>query len=240
MMVGPERPPGRDADLLCDEVEARHRFRDGMFHLDAPVQLEEEEVVSVEDELDRARALVPDRTAEGDRGVEHRLSNTGRETRRGRFLEHLLVPALDRAVALAQRDDVAVRVGEKLHLDVAGPLEIALAVERPVPERALRLALGSGEGLVELGRRTDDPHPSAAAARSRLDDEREPDLVRRSVRKDRDTGLACDSLRGELVPADRERLRRRADPRQRGGSHRRGEGRVLGQEPVSGVDCVCA
>jgi hypothetical protein len=29
------------------------------------------------------------------------------------------VPALDRAVALAEMDDVAVRIGEHLHLDVA-------------------------------------------------------------------------------------------------------------------------
>ena len=61
--------------------------------------------------------------------------------------------ALDRAVALAEMDDVAVRVGEDLHLDVAGVVEIALDVDGRVREvrlplaasrvvRALDLALG--------------------------------------------------------------------------------------------------
>ena len=37
----------------------------------------------------------------------------------GRFLDHLLVAALEGAVALEQVDDVALAVGEDLHLDVA-------------------------------------------------------------------------------------------------------------------------
>ena len=38
--------------------------------------------------------------------------------RTGRLLEHLLVPALGRAVALEEVDDVAVTVAEHLHLEV--------------------------------------------------------------------------------------------------------------------------
>ena len=44
----------------------------------------------------------------------------GVDGRRGRLLDDLLVAALDRALPLEEVDDVAVLVGEDLHLDVAG------------------------------------------------------------------------------------------------------------------------
>ena len=47
--------------------------------------------------------------------------------------------ALDRAVALAEMDHVPVRVGEHLHLDVPGILEIPLHVDGGIGE--VRLAL---------------------------------------------------------------------------------------------------
>ena len=53
--------------------------------------------------------------------------------------------ALDRALALAEVDDVAVRIGEHLHLDVPGILEIALDVDGRVGEVRLPLALGGLE-----------------------------------------------------------------------------------------------
>ena len=59
--------------------------------------------------------------------------------------------ALDRAVAHPEHGDAAV-VPEQLGLDVPGPLEIALAEDRVVPEGGLGLALRGGERLVELGR----------------------------------------------------------------------------------------
>ena len=47
------------------------------------------------------------------------LALLGGEGGRGGFLQHLLVAALQRAVALAQVDRVAVAVGDHLELDVA-------------------------------------------------------------------------------------------------------------------------
>ena len=58
--------------------------------------------------------------------------------------------ALDRAVALAEMDHVAVRVGEHLHLDVARILEVALDVDRRVGEVRLPLALRRLERLRRL------------------------------------------------------------------------------------------
>ena len=81
------------------------------------------------------------------------------------LLDQLLVASLDRAVPFAQGDDRSVRVGEKLHLDVARALQVALAVERPVTERAGGLALRGGQRLLELRRVAHDAHAPPAAAR---------------------------------------------------------------------------
>ena len=89
--------------------------------------------------------------------------------------------SLNRAVALAERDDAAVRIGEELHLDVPWTLEIPLAVERPVGERPGGLALRRGERFVELRRRADDTHPAPATSGGCLDEKREPDLLGRPV-----------------------------------------------------------
>src|SRR5207244_3273247 len=109
--------------------------------------------------------------------------------------------ALHRALALAHREHVAVGVSEQLDLDVAGTLDVPLAENAFVAERAVRLTLRRGERLVELVGRTDDPHSASAAARRSFDDEREADLVGLAGRDDRHPRLARDSLRVELVPA---------------------------------------
>ena len=76
--------------------------------------------------------------------------------------------ALDRAVALAEVDHVALRVGEHLDLDVAGVLEVALDVDARVGEELLALARGALERLLELVLGQRDPEALAAAAAGRL------------------------------------------------------------------------
>ena len=58
-----------------------------------------------------------------------RRAPVARQARRGRLLDHLLVAALQRAVALAERDHAAAAVAEDLHLDVAGRAHEALDVD---------------------------------------------------------------------------------------------------------------
>ena len=136
-----------------------------MLDLDPPVQLEEVEVAPVEHELDRARAAVADRPAERDRGLAHPRAQVGIEGGGGGLLEHLLMAALDRALALAEREHRAVLVGEELNLDMARPLDVALAEDGVVAEGRLRLALGRGERLVQLCRARGRP---ASRGRRRL------------------------------------------------------------------------
>ena len=119
-----QRLAGGDAQLPLDQVQAGDHLGHRMLDLQAGVHLHEVEASpsGVDDELDRAGADVADRPGRGDGGLAH----AGAQRRRscpgaGRLLDHLLVAALHRAVALEQVDAVAVAVGEDLHLDVARP-----------------------------------------------------------------------------------------------------------------------
>ena len=56
------------------------------------------------------------------------------------------MPALERAVALPEVDDVAVGVGEDLDLDVPGPVDVLLEVDAAVLEGGLGLVAGGLEG----------------------------------------------------------------------------------------------
>ena len=211
-----------------------------MLDLDAAVQLEEEEVAPVEHELGGAGARVADRLRERDRRLAHLRPQLRVDRGRGRLLEHLLVAALHRAVALPERQHGPVGVGEELDLDVARTLDVALAEDRAVAEGRLRLPRSGLERLLELVRLAHDPHPAAAASGRRLDEEREADLRRLAGGHDGHPRLQGDPLRRELVAALAKRLRGRADPGQPGRVHCGREVGVLGEEAVAGMDRVGA
>ena len=133
--------------------------------------------VAREQALDRAGAAVPDRARglDGDRADP--LAQRVVDRRRRRLLDELLVAALDRAVALAEMDDVAVRVGEHLHLDVPRVLEVPLDVDGRVGEVRLAFAPGGLERALGLVGVAHDLQALAAAARRRLDRDRPAELV---------------------------------------------------------------
>ena len=94
---------------------------------------------------------------------------------RGRLLDHLLVAALHRAVALAEMDDVAVRVGEDLDLDVARRRRppspgSARPSRRRLPPRRGAAPIACGRSLA-----LDQPHAAPAAAGRGLDHQRQAD-----------------------------------------------------------------
>ena len=76
-----------------------------------------------------------------------------RQAGRRRLLDELLVTALDRAVALAERDDGPVAVAEQLDLDVAGGQDLALEVDRAVAEGRGGLGRSGDERSRQVGRR---------------------------------------------------------------------------------------
>jgi hypothetical protein len=120
---------GSDADLLLDDVDARHHLGDRMLDLHARVHFHEVEVaLLVHQELEGTRVGVLHGAGGIDDETAHLAANLFRNSDRGRFLEQLLVSALDRAFALAQMHDVAVMIAENLELDMPRRLEILLDV----------------------------------------------------------------------------------------------------------------
>ncbi|BBE22297.1 hypothetical protein MN0502_11800 [Arthrobacter sp. MN05-02] len=151
------------------------------------------------------------------------------------------MPALQRALALAEMDDGAGAVGQDLHLDVAGPLDQAFQEQRVVPERAGRDAARRDEDLGEVLRPVDGVHALAAAARGRLDEQREADVLRGAqqvlVGESRfgDAGDHGDTrgghvvLRADLVAHDVQGGNGRSDEDDPGLPQCVGEGRVLAE-----------
>ena len=128
------------------------------------------------------------------------------QERRGRLLDDLLVAALQRAVAGADDDDLAVLVGEDLCLDVPRLVEVALDEALAATERRDRLADRAVEQLGDLVAVAGDLQAAAAAAVRRLDRDRQAVLVgEREHLVD-----AVDRVRGARVRAAR-RPRRRCD-----------------------------
>ena len=98
-------------------------------------------------------------------------------TSAGRFgagceFDNLLVPPLDRAIALEEVDQTAVRVADELHLDVLGPLDELFEEDIGDAERRPGLAAGGFDRLLELVGGVNDAHAAAAAAHRRLHDDR--------------------------------------------------------------------
>ena len=77
------------------------------------------------------------------------VAGFGGELRRGAFLDQLLMPPLHRAIAFPEMDDVAVRVGQHLHLDVPGMLDVFFEVDVGVAEGGLGLGLGLLQGRLQ-------------------------------------------------------------------------------------------
>ena len=122
---------------------------------------------AVGDELDGAGALVIHRAGGGDRGLAHDVAQGFAHAGGRRLLDHLLMAALQRAVALAEMDDIAVAVGEHLELDMARRADVFLDQHARVAEGRLRLALRASNAASKSAclstRRMPLPPPPATA-----------------------------------------------------------------------------
>ena len=119
-----------------------------------------------------------------------RARNSGVSAGDGRLFQNLLMTALNRTLALEQMNDVAVRVGEHLELDVTRTLDLLLYVNGIVAERRPRLTDGRARGRFDLGAIGDETQSLAATTRGRLDEDR----ARRCA------GPPPAILRGSLLP----------------------------------------
>ena len=173
-----ERLAGGDPDLLLDEVDARDHLGHGMLDLDPRIDLDEVEVmVGVDQELAGAGIDIAGLAGQPDGGLAQRMPDLERERRGGRFLDELLVAALERAVPVPAVDDVPVLVGQDLDLDMARSVDELLDVDAGVLEGGLGLVAGGLQRDRKVLLVAADPHALAAAPRGRLDEHGVADLA---------------------------------------------------------------
>src|SRR4051812_10904375 len=166
-----------DEQLQPHQVETGHELCHGMLDLQPGVHLEEGKLtLLVEDELHRPGADVADGASSRYGSRAHPSAQRVIDRGRRRLLDDLLMPALNGALTLEERNDVAVGVREDLDLHMPRRLEIALEEDGRVTERAAGLALRSLDRVVQLRRGADNPHAPPAAARRSLDQQRKSDV----------------------------------------------------------------
>ena len=154
-----------------------------MLYLDPRVHLDENvlagpRALGFHQELHRPGAGVIDRLGEPHSVAAQRLAQGRVDIRRRCDLDHLLVAALDRAVALEQVHRVAPGIGEDLHLDMPRPAYRLLDEHRRVAECSFRLPHGRTERLSQHGRIIDPTHAATTAAGHRLDEHWKSDFLR--------------------------------------------------------------
>ena len=241
-----------DAELLAHQVDAGGFFGDGVFDLQAGIDLQEgNQAVRADEVFHRARAVVTGLAADGLRGGVDALALSVCKERCRRLLHELLKAALQRAIAGAHDDDVAVLIRQHLGLHVAGLIQVALHEALAATECGCGLARGGFVELRDLLAGVGHLHAAAAAAECGLNGNRQAVLVgegdylvstrnrvlrarcHRGLRGLRD--VAC----SDLVAEGGNGVGGGADPGEPCVDDLLGELRVFRKETVARVDRVC-
>ena len=127
--------PAAISICVAHQIDPRHQLGHRMLDLDPRVHFEEVKVaIGVGQELYRSGAVVTHRLRGLHRDRAHLSAHLGRDERRRRLLDHLLIAPLDGTFALEYMDRVALLVGQHLDFDMARALDELLDVETSVAE----------------------------------------------------------------------------------------------------------
>jgi hypothetical protein len=222
-----------------------------MLHLQARVHLQEIELPSiVEQELDGPGVFVSGGPGNLQGSQAHLCPQVGIEDGTGALLQHLLMPALQAALALAEVGCVSAPVQEHLDFHVSRTRDVLFEIHRRIAEsvhclRARGLELGRKPGRI-----LHEPHPFAAPPGHGFHHDRIPDA--RSLGRslfDRAQRLICSRDQRNSRPQQngpRAGLRRhqahrrspRADHDYPGIDAGLGEPRVFGKKSVARMDRI--
>ena len=168
-----------DLDLGLHDVDAGDFLGHRMLDLHAGVHLDEVELacVHIHQEFDGAGAFVIDLFGDLLAEATYTLALGAREVRgRGAFHD-LLVPTLDRAIALPKVIDVALAVAEDLNLDVAGALYHLFQIALTIAESGFRLATAFEHLLFQFLGLEDGAHAATTSAPGGFQHHWVPDFI---------------------------------------------------------------
>ena len=161
--------------------------------------------------------------------------------------------ALERAIAAAEPECRTVGIRQHLDLDVARMFEKLFGIDLRIAEGAARFLADKRKRIGKLRTRSDDAHAATAAAACRLEDQRKADLSGDACKASGSSGRAPSEPGTHGTFASRmARLAATLSPMVRmhsglGPMKVRpdrativGKGGILGEEPVSGMNCLCA
>ncbi len=244
-------PALRDENLPAYEVQPGDELGDRMLDLQARVHLQEREVATcIYDELDGAGVGVAERAAHRQRRRGHARAHVRRQRRGRRLFDDLLMAPLDRALALAQVNQVAVLVAEDLELDVAWLGDQLLEQQRRVAKSRQRLAPRGRQRRRQVACALHDAHALAAASRRGLDEHRIANVARRReeggvrllhtriARHDRHARARHQQLRLALATHTRDDLWHGTDEVEAGRATGGGKVGVLGQKAIARMNRV--
>ncbi len=223
-----------------------------MLDLEPGIHLDEVELAVLIEELDRAGARIFELAHGGGADFADFGALIGGNGRGVGFFPDLLVAPLQRTVAGAQVNRIALAVAHHLHFDVPGLGEVLLHIDGVVGEGGLGLRAGGRPGVEQVELAVRDLHAAPAAAGSGLDEDGIADLGGRALGLGFGRDLAPGAgdhgdaqfnrglLGGDLVAHDRDVMLGRADEGDLVLGQDAGKARVLAEEPVAGMDGVGA
>ena len=154
-----------DADLFAHEVDIGNALRNGVFHLQACIHLQEiEPHLVVQEKFHGPSAHVVAAFGDFDRALPHGLAQLRCEYGGRRFFHHFLVPALNAAFPFEKVHDVAVLVCQNLNFNVARRSDKSLDEHGSVSKCIDRFRNGAFEAVLEFTVLAYDAHAFSTAA----------------------------------------------------------------------------
>ena len=128
--------PARDSQLFLHEIDAPHHLGDRMLDLQARVHLEEVELpIGSHQHFDGSGGVVIDCSGRADCRFAESSAQRLIDDSRWTLLHDFLMPALQRAFALADVDDRSVAIAQDLNFDVAWGGDEFLGIDRAIAEK---------------------------------------------------------------------------------------------------------
>ena len=128
------------SDLPLHKIKASDAFGHRVLYLQPGIHLQKIKLATgIEQKLHRARAYIIHRPRRLYCSGAHRFAQLRRHDGARGFFYDLLVPPLQRAVALTQMNHIAMSIGKHLHLDVPRTLNRALQNQVAITKGTLGL-----------------------------------------------------------------------------------------------------